>query len=136
MLWKLWTPAPEYKPSIPETVKLVLVLEKASNSHPQHLGLCHFYTHAMELSATPEKAFLITNTLHVCSANQGHLLHMPSHIDMWVGQCKEAVEVNKAVDGVKQRRMMSFINFIWLHDYQFNLWCLHDYQFNLWYEQP
>ena len=66
----------------------------------------------MELSATPEKAFLITNTLHVCSANQGHLLHMPSHIDMWVGQCKEAVEVNKAVDGVKQRWMMSFINFI------------------------
>ena len=84
--WKLWTPPPECKPGIPETEELVVVLEKALNAHPQHPALCHFYIHTIELSATPEKALPIADTLRACNPDQGHLLHMPSHIDMWVGQ--------------------------------------------------
>ena len=126
--WKLWTPAPEYKPSIPETEELVLVLEKALNSHPQHPGLCHYYIHTMELSAIPGKALPIANTLRVCSANQGHLLHMPSHIDMWVGQYREAIEINKkAVDVdeayVKESKVDNeFYKLYRLHNYQFVVW--------------
>ena len=126
--WKLWTPAPECKPNIPEAEELVLVLEKGLNSHPQHLGLCHYYIHTMELSATPEKALPIANTLRVSSVNQGHLLHMPSHIDMWVGQYKEAVEINKkAVDAdeayVQESKVGNeFYTLYRLHNYHFVVW--------------
>ena len=57
----------------------------------------------MEHSAIPEKALPIANTLRVCSLNQGHLRsHMPNHIDTWVGQYMEAIEINtKAVHADK-----------------------------------
>ena len=126
--WKLWTPAPEYKPSIPETEELVTVLEKALNTHPQHPGLCHFYIHTMELSATPGKALPIADTLRTCCSNQGHLLHMPSHIDMWVGQYKEAIEINKmavvADEAYVQEAVVDneFYKLYRLHNYQFVVW--------------
>jgi len=99
--WKLWTPAPEYKPAIPETEELTSVLETALKSHPDHPGLCHFYIHTMELSSTPEKALLAADALRK-GFEQGHLLHMPGHIDMWVGHYKEATEINMlAIDADK-----------------------------------
>jgi len=55
--WKLWTSPPDVKPAIPETEELVGVLEKALELDPTLHGLCHFYIHTMELSAThAEKA--------------------------------------------------------------------------------
>ena len=126
--WKMWTPPPEYKPNIPETEELVVVLEKALNTHPQHPGLCHFYIHTMELSATPEKALPIADTLRICSPDQGHLLHMPSHIDMWVGQYNEAIEINKRAvisdEAYTQESGMDneFYKMYRLHNYQFVAW--------------
>ena len=92
--WKLWTPPPDYKLGIPETEELVMVLETGLKSNPQHPGLCHFYVHTMELSATPEKALPAADALRD-GFEQGHLLHMASHIDMWVGQYREAIDINK-----------------------------------------
>ena len=93
--WKLWTKPPNVRPAIVETEELVTVLEKALEMDPRHPGLCHFYIHTMELSATPEKALPAADVLRIHYPEQGHLFHMPSHIDMWVGQYKEAIEVNK-----------------------------------------
>ena len=126
--WKLWTPPPEYKPSMPETEELVLVLEKALNSHPQHPGLTHFYIHTMELSATPEKALPIADTLRVCSLNQGHLLHMPSHIDMWVGQYKEAIEINKLAVVADE----AYVQESGVDDEFYKMYRLHNYHFVAW----
>ena len=81
--WKLWTPAPHYKPGIAETEELVTVLETGLKASPQHPGLCHFYVHTMELSATPEKALPAADTLRN-GFQHGHLLHMASHIDNYV----------------------------------------------------
>jgi len=93
--WALWTSTPDITPAGLETLELMNVLEKALMEDPTHPGLCHFYIHTMELSHAPEKALPAADTLRTLYPSQGHLLHMPSHIDMWVGQYKEAIESNR-----------------------------------------
>ena len=51
----------------------------------------------LELSPFPEKALPAADVLRNLMPGLGHLVHMPSHIDAWVGQWKEAVECNIAM---------------------------------------
>ena len=126
--WKLWTPPPNVKPAIPETEEIVSVLEKALKADPSHPGLCHLYIHAMELSATPEKALPAADNLRFRVPEQGHLLHMPSHIDMWVGHYEEAIEANKrgvVADEVyvqKTGHNHEFYTMYRMHNYHFAAW--------------
>ena len=126
--WKLWTPAPEYKPGIPETIELVSVLEKALKVYPNHPALCHFYIHTMELSATPEKALPAADSLRTSAFEQGHLIHMPGHIDMWVGHYCEAIETSKKGIAVDQLYMketghdIEFYKMYRMHVYHFAIW--------------
>jgi len=125
--WKLWTSPPDCKPSIPETEELVMVLETALKTNPQHPGLCHLYVHTMELSATPEKALPAADALRN-GFEHGHLLHMASHIDMWVGHYKEAVDANKkAVLADEAYVQKSGINHEFYTSYR-----LHNYHFASW----
>jgi len=75
--------------------ELVAVLETSLRLEPTHPTLCHFYIHTMELSANPEKALSAANILRTQALKQGHLLHMPSHIDMWLGHYGDAIDINK-----------------------------------------
>ncbi|KAI6649535.1 hypothetical protein LOD99_6701 [Oopsacas minuta] len=126
--WKLWTPYPEYKEGIPETGELVKVLENALKQSPQHPGLCHFYIHTMELSATPEKALPCADALRETIKDHGHLLHMASHIDMWVGHYKEATEVNELAILADKRYMLTskvennFYKMYRMHNFHFVIW--------------
>ena len=126
--WKLWTAPPDIKPAIPETEELVSVLERALEKHPTHPGLCHFYIHTFELSATPEKAVAVAEILRISVPDHGHLLHMPTHIDMWLGHYKEAVETNKrAVKADEKYVSMSgcnneFYKIYRVHNYHFTVW--------------
>lgn len=65
---KEWTPG------------LVAVLEQLIKSNPRHPGAHHFYIHAMEASAYPEKALSSAKLLDSLVPGAGHLVHMPSHI--------------------------------------------------------
>lgn len=65
---KAWTP------------ELISVLEHLMKTHPRHPGAHHFYIHALEASATPEKALASAKLLDTLVPGAGHLLHMPSHI--------------------------------------------------------
>ena len=125
--WKLWTSPPDYKPAIPETEELTLVLETAIKTSPDHPGLCHFYIHTMELSSTPEKALLAADALRN-GLEHGHLLHMASHIDIWVGHYKEAIDINKIAVDVhelyveKTGHDNDFYTEYRLHNYLFVAW--------------
>jgi tetratricopeptide (TPR) repeat protein len=126
--WMLWTSPPNSKPAIQETEELVSVLEKALEKSPSHPGLCHYYIHAMELSDAPQKALPAAAELRCQYTQQGHLLHMPSHIDMWVGQYKEAVEAN--IQGVvadeayrvKSGQDNEMYKMYRMHNYHFAVW--------------
>lgn len=97
--WKLWEPEPGSDPPAPpaETLVIVRLLERHLARAPQHPGLCHLYIHTMELSPTPEKALPQADALLDQGGlvpGSGHLLHMASHIDMWVGQYERAILSN------------------------------------------
>ncbi|MFT3981859.1 MAG: hypothetical protein QM687_15440 [Ferruginibacter sp.] len=62
------------------TPELLAVLEHLIRLNPLHPGAHHFYVHALEASATPEKALPSAKLLETLVPGAGHLLHMPSHI--------------------------------------------------------
>lgn len=62
------------------TPELIAILEHLMTTHPRHPGAHHFYIHAMEASAIPEKALTSARLLDTLVPGSGHLLHMPSHI--------------------------------------------------------
>lgn len=62
------------------TYELVDVLEKLIKNNPSHPGAHHFYLHALEASANPEKALASARLLDTLVPGAGHLVHMPSHI--------------------------------------------------------
>ena len=65
---KAWTP------------ELIAVLKHLIEINPLHPEAHHFYIHALEASATPEKALASAKLLETLVPGAGHLLHMPSHI--------------------------------------------------------
>lgn len=64
----------------PWTPELLAVLEHLMEKHPKHPGAHHFYIHALEASATPERALPSAKLLETLVPGSGHLVHMPSHI--------------------------------------------------------
>jgi tetratricopeptide (TPR) repeat protein len=79
------------------------VLEKALTVHKNHAGLCHMYVHLSEMSAHPEKALKICEPLRQEFPQAGHLIHMPTHIDVLVGDYEKCVLYNcKAIEADKK----------------------------------
>eukprot|EP01129_Flabellula_baltica_P009419 TRINITY_DN3844_c0_g1_i1.p1 TRINITY_DN3844_c0_g1~~TRINITY_DN3844_c0_g1_i1.p1 ORF type:complete len:563 (-),score=93.76 TRINITY_DN3844_c0_g1_i1:83-1729(-) len=128
--WKLWTNRylGEIKPQIPETLEIMSVLEKGLSINPRHPGLCHLYIHCMELSPTPEKALETANILRNLVPEQGHLLHMPSHIDMWVGNYQNAIDSN--INGVMADEKYCRVTGNYENIYKF--YRMHNYHFIVW----
>lgn len=62
------------------TPELIRVLEHLMKANPTHPGAHHFYVHALEASATPERALPSAKLLDTLVPGAGHLVHMPSHI--------------------------------------------------------
>lgn len=62
------------------TPELLAVLEHLIKINPTHPGAHHFYIHALEASAVPEKALASAHLLDTLVTGAGHLLHMSSHI--------------------------------------------------------
>lgn len=90
--WDLWSSAGEPRPETPE---IVAILEKLRAAHPKHPLGAHLYIHALEASPHPEQALEAANTLRGLVEASGHLIHMPSHIDIRLGRYKEAIAANQ-----------------------------------------
>ena len=69
-------------------------LEKSFKSYPDHPGTNHLYIHLMEASRSPEKALPSADRLAATMPMAGHMVHMPSHIYVRVGQFEKAVASN------------------------------------------
>lgn len=89
--WDLWhhdgTPQP-WTPQIVET------LEKVIAAAPEHPLALHLYIHAVEASLEPGKADAAAETLRELMPGLGHMVHMPSHIDVRRGRWQEAIVAN------------------------------------------
>jgi len=69
----------------PWTPEIVNILEQLIQQYPQHPGAPHFYIHAVEASAQPERGLAAADLLMTLVPGSGHLVHMPSHIYIWTG---------------------------------------------------
>lgn len=91
--WKLWK-----RDGTPEegTATIVATLEEVMRRDPDHLGANHLYIHAVEASPNPEKALPSADRLPLLSPGSGHVVHMPSHIYIRVGDYNSAATSNEA----------------------------------------
>jgi tetratricopeptide (TPR) repeat protein len=90
--WKLWTP--DGQPA-PGTLEVILVLEDAMRRDPNHIGANHYYIHATEASPHPERALEAAARLAAQAPNSGHLVHMPSHTYIRLGDYRAAAVANR-----------------------------------------
>lgn len=91
--WNLWTHEGEAKG---RTNEILAVLEHARQLDPKHPGACHLYIHSVEASSHPERANAAADVLRDAVPTSGHLLHMPSHIDVLTGRWALASDQNVA----------------------------------------
>ena len=96
--WRLWNIQSNQPAENADTMEVIQILESGLNrqksSPVSHPGMLHFYIHALEMSPNPERALLAADALRNASPDNGHLLHMPTHIDILCGDYYEAIAAN------------------------------------------
>lgn len=100
--WKMWD-LPTGEPAVGAgTLEARQVLERVFAEIPEswdHPGTLHLYVHLMEMSPVPEAALRQSDRLREIQPDCGHLIHMPTHIDVLCGNYNDVVHWNqKAVE--------------------------------------
>ena len=125
--WKMW----DLRTGLPAegagTLEAREVLESAFARVPgamDHPGLLHLHVHLMEMSPTPEAALLTGDRLRELTPDMGHLVHMPTHIDVQCGHYRDTMHWNqKAI--IADRKFydragpMNFYTGYRIHNYHF-----------------
>jgi tetratricopeptide (TPR) repeat protein len=90
--WQLW--ASDGKPA-EGTLEIVQVLESVLKRAPDHIGANHYYVHATEASPNPELAAQSAERLKTLAPAAGHLVHMPAHTYIRLGDYHAASVANQ-----------------------------------------
>jgi tetratricopeptide (TPR) repeat protein len=117
--WDLWLPDGTPQPG---TEEIVATLETVLRLNPKHPLGNHLYIHAVEASLHPEKADEAADRLRNLQPGLGHMVHMPSHIDVRRGRWKEAVLANDKAIAADQayervRARQGFYRLYMAHNY-------------------
>ena len=125
-LWDLSTGAPAVGART-STARDVLESALTAPGGMAHPGLLHFYIHLMEMSPTPDAALEAANALRGRVPDAGHLLHMPSHIDVLMGEYERVIADNERAIAADERyaERAGRINFYALyraHDHHFRIY--------------
>ncbi|HXG60151.1 MAG TPA: hypothetical protein VNO22_02145 [Planctomycetota bacterium] len=76
------------------TGPIVRLLEEVLAQSPNHPLALHLYIHAVEASSDPGRAVAAADRLRDLTPGLGHLVHMPSHIDVRVGTWEKGAKAN------------------------------------------
>lgn len=71
------------------------LLQQSLRLQPRQPGAHHYWIHLQESSAHPQRGLDSADALRDAHPGSGHLLHMPSHIDMRLGRYAEAMRANQ-----------------------------------------
>ncbi|MDU9006393.1 tetratricopeptide repeat protein [Sedimentitalea todarodis] len=100
--WQMWDLAKAQPADGAATLEAQRALEDAMAHAPGamcHPGLLHLYVHLMEMSPFPEKALKAGDVLRTLVPDAGHLIHMPTHIDVLCGHYHNVIYWNqKAIE--------------------------------------
>jgi tetratricopeptide (TPR) repeat protein len=89
--WDYWDGEGRAKPG---TMRVALALEHALKTTPGHPGALHLHIHLIEASMAPERALGSADALEATLPIAGHVVHMPAHIYVRVGQYDKAIASN------------------------------------------
>jgi tetratricopeptide (TPR) repeat protein len=90
--WQYWSD--DGKPA-EGTEHIIEVLESVMRRDPLHPGANHYYIHAVEASNYPERALPSAARLETFAPAAGHLVHMPAHVYLRVGDYAAAARRNE-----------------------------------------
>ncbi|KAL4739692.1 hypothetical protein BDV11DRAFT_215103 [Aspergillus similis] len=122
--WKLW----DLKTGLPNpgarTLDAKNVLERAlrDKNAANHPGVLHFYIHLIEMSPTPELGLVPADHLRELVPDSGHANHMPSHLDVLVGDYRAAIRANQRATIADEKYLryegaMNFYSNYRMHNY-------------------
>jgi tetratricopeptide (TPR) repeat protein len=127
--WALWDLRTGAAAEGARTIEAKEVLDAAlarpgGTSHP---GLLHFYIHLMEMSRHPEDALQAANQLRGLTPDAGHLIHMPTHIDVLLGDYHRVIEDNERAivadeHFVAARGRLNFYSLYRVHNHHFRIY--------------
>ena len=96
--WKMWDLKTGKAGKDARTDEAIAVLDEAFETIPaswDHPGLLHLYCHLMEMSPFPERALRQGDRLRDLVPDAGHLIHMPTHIDVLCGNYRDVLAYNQ-----------------------------------------
>ena len=96
--WKMWDLKTGGIAEGAGTLEAMDVLDGALRDIPatwDHPGLLHLYVHLMEMSPFPERALRAGDRLRDLVPDAGHLIHMPTHIDVLCGHYRDVLVYNE-----------------------------------------
>ena len=103
--WQLWSA--DGKPA-EGTEEIIATLQSVLKRNPDHIGANHFLIHAVEASPHPEQALDSANRLAKLAPGAGHLVHMPAHIYIRVGDYRGAAQTNEQAAEVDRQYIQKF----------------------------
>ena len=122
--WDLWDLKTGQPTPGSRSLEAKAILEKALKREGvhKHPGVLHLYIHLMEMSKTPEVALVAADHLRTLISDAGHLVHMPSHLDILVGDYRRAIASNADACLADEKYLTehggdNFYSFYRMHDY-------------------
>lgn len=117
--WDLWKPNGTPQPG---TKEIISTLERVIKLDPNNPMGLHLYIHAVEASPNPRDAKEAADRLRDLQPGLGHNVHMPSHIDVLLGDWDKAIIANEkaiaADKAYREKRPNQFIYRIYMaHNY-------------------
>ncbi|KAJ5387723.1 hypothetical protein N7509_010264 [Penicillium cosmopolitanum] len=122
-LWDLFTGLPNPKA---RTLEAQAVLERAlareEDGAYRNPGLLHLYIHFIEMSPTPELGMNPADALRGLIPDAGHVRHMPTHLDILVGDWRRSLDSNYKSTVADDKYFhksgaTNFYTFYRMHDY-------------------
>ncbi|MGC9405828.1 hypothetical protein [Streptomyces sp. DZ1-3] len=127
--WQLWDLRTGLPAEGARTLAAKDVLDRAlaAEGGLDHPGVLHLYVHLMEMSATPEAALSVADRLRGLVPDAGHLLHMPSHLEVLCGDYRRVVSDNSAAMAADEKYRaragaMNFYTLYRMHNYHFRIY--------------
>ncbi|HEY9292839.1 MAG TPA: hypothetical protein VIP98_16290 [Microlunatus sp.] len=127
--WALWDVCSGQPAPGSQALLIKEVLERALDlpGGRDHPGVLHLYIHLMEMSGAPESALPVADRLRGLVPDAGHLEHMPTHLDVLVGDYRRVISSNTdaiiADDRfVAREGAMNFYTLYRCHDLHFRLY--------------
>ena len=104
--WKMWdlsTGGVAEGAGTKEAVELLEALFTQVSASWDHPGLLHLYVHLMEMSPFPQRALRAGDRLRELMPDAGHLIHMPTHIDVLCGNYRDVLVYNQKAIAVDRK---------------------------------